>query len=76
MTKTFYITYWASKHKKHITRQGKHDEKSRYGVAKNGTPYYVYYDLDAHGYRTATTCLLYTSPSPRDVEESRMPSSA
>ena len=34
MTKTFYITYWASKHKKHITRQGKHDEKSRYGVAK------------------------------------------
>jgi hypothetical protein len=55
MTKTFYITYWASKHKKHITRQGKHDEKSRYGVAKNGTPYYVYYDLDAHGYRTATT---------------------
>ena len=36
MTKTFYITYWASKHKKHITRQGKHDEKRRYGVAKNG----------------------------------------
>ena len=28
MTKTFYITYWASKHKKHITRQGKHDEKA------------------------------------------------
>ena len=25
---------------------------------------------------TATICLLYTSPSPRDVEESRMPSSA
>ena len=25
-----------------------------------------------HGY----ICLLYTSPSPRDVEESRMPSSA
>ena len=48
MTKTFYITYWASKHKKHITRKGKHDDKSRYGVAKNGTPYYVYYDLDAH----------------------------
>ena len=28
MTKTFYITYWASKHKKHITRRGKHDDKS------------------------------------------------
>ena len=26
--------------------------------------------------RLADTCLLYTSPSPRDVEESRMPSSA
>ena len=25
---------------------------------------------------TNTACLLYTSPSPRDVEESRMPSSA
>ena len=22
---------------------------------KKGVPYYVYYDLDAHGYRTATT---------------------
>ena len=27
MDKTFYITYWASKHKKHITRKGKHDEE-------------------------------------------------
>ena len=26
--------------------------------------------------KTPDTCLLYTSPSPRDVEESRMPSSA
>ena len=34
MTKTFYITYWASKHKKHITRKGKHDEKSRFGTSK------------------------------------------
>ena len=31
---------------------------------------------DACGVETVTTCLLYTSPSPRDVEESRMPSSA
>ena len=28
------------------------------------------------GYDLASPCLLYTSPSPRDVEESRMPSSA
>ena len=27
-------------------------------------------------YATVESCLLYTSPSPRDVEESRMPSSA
>ena len=26
--------------------------------------------------RSTSNCLLYTSPSPRDVEESRMPSSA
>ena len=53
--KTFNITYLANKHKKHITRKGTHNEKCRYGVAKNGTPYYVYYALDAHGYRTANT---------------------
>ena len=29
----------------------------------------------SHSYQLET-CLLYTSPSPRDVEESRMPSSA
>jgi len=38
--------------------------------------------VDDYAYRETTsrvqsnTCLLYTSPSPRDVEESRMPSSA
>ena len=54
MTKTFYITYWANKHKKHITRLGKHDEKSRYGTNKKGKPYYVYYDMDAHNHRCAS----------------------
>ena len=29
-----------------------------------------------YNYRKDGCCLLYTSPSPRDVEESRMPSSA
>ena len=52
--KTFYIVYYSNKDKKHITRRGKHDEKSRYGTSKKGVPYYVYYDLDAHGYRTAS----------------------
>ena len=35
MTKTFYITYWANKHKKHILQdEAKHDDKSRYGTCK------------------------------------------
>ena len=32
--------------------------------------------LSKEGFRVIAICLLYTSPSPRDVEESRMPSSA
>ena len=32
--------------------------------------------VDVPGDRSLHRCLLYTSPSPRDVEESRMPSSA
>ena len=37
-----------------------------------------YYDEwgDKDKYNKDMICLLYTSPSPRDVEESRMPSSA
>ena len=33
-------------------------------------------DKDQYPYGPTMSCLLYTSPSPRDVEESRMPSSA
>ena len=36
---------------------------------KEGFYYFVHFEAES-------TCLLYTSPSPRDVEESRMPSSA
>ena len=32
--------------------------------------------MSEEGYDISKHCLLYTSPSPRDVEESRMPSSA
>ena len=35
----------------------------------------IYKDLNLD-FQQNTACLLYTSPSPRDVEESRMPSSA
>ena len=33
-------------------------------------------DSSSAGSSSSEDCLLYTSPSPRDVEESRMPSSA
>ena len=33
-------------------------------------------DLSVYGQADFTTCLLYTSPSPRDRQKSRMPSSA
>ena len=42
---------------------------SNIGGLTSGTAYYVIED-------TAHTCLLYTSPSPRDTDKSRMPSSA
>ena len=54
LDKTFFIVYYSNKDKKHITRQGKHDAKSRYGTSKKGVAYYVYYDLGAHNYRTAS----------------------
>ena len=46
-------------------------------VRENGKPAFTAFFeaiLEARG--VITNCLLYTSPSPRDVEESRMPSSA
>ena len=44
-----------------------------YGVTKAAVELAVNYDTTI---MTMIRCLLYTSPSPRDVEESRMPSSA
>jgi len=32
--------------------------------------------LESKGFKVSVTCLLYTSPSPRDRTRSRMPSSA
>ena len=43
------------------------DEVSNHGFE-------IFFDIKFHD--IPNTCLLYTSPSPRDVEESRMPSSA
>tara|TARA_B100000424_G_C22839022_1_gene447831 strand:+ start:755 stop:940 length:186 start_codon:yes stop_codon:yes gene_type:complete len=55
MNKPFKITYWASKHKKHITRNGTHDDKSRFWKSAKGVNLYTYFDLDSQGYRTAST---------------------
>ena len=43
-----------------------------FGLAMNRS----YKDSEGNRKEEVTFCLLYTSPSPRDVEESRMPSSA
>ena len=50
--------------------QGLHDLRSEKLVPLNADTVLV---IDTHWY---TTCLLYTSPSPRDATLSRMPSSA
>ena len=54
------------------------EEVARSHWATYGRNYYARYDYEGVdlGKATAMICLLYTSPSPRDVEESRMPSSA
>ena len=51
----FKITFWAKKHKKHITRNAMWTELCRYFKSKDGVPCLTYYDLDNNGYRTATT---------------------
>ena len=59
---------------KDISLGGIFDSKDdRYGEAGE---FRSLYESDPDSKRVVDTCLLYTSPSPRDVEESRMPSSA
>ena len=55
LNKTFKITFWAKKHKKHITRNAKWTELCRYFTSKKGVPCMTYYDLANEGYSTATT---------------------
>ena len=63
--------------------QTKFPVESRHsGLVKNLTPYGVFVELEegiggmVHISDLSWTCLLYTSPSPRDATLSRMPSSA
>ena len=48
------ITYYAKKHKKHISRQAKWDSLCRYFTSKSGNNCITYFDIDANNYRTAT----------------------
>ena len=50
-------------------------EKKSSAKRKTG-PAKIKHAVTASGRRRKTTCLLYTSPSPRDRQKSRMPSSA
>jgi hypothetical protein len=52
--KQFTITYYADKHKKHITRLGKWVEGCRYWTDKSGKAIFTYWDMDANNYRHAT----------------------
>lgn len=51
--KIFYIRYYATKHKKFITRKGTWDDKSKIWKTKAGKPAITYYDLDQNNYRRA-----------------------
>ena len=56
------------------------NENALFEAVPGGSPYNLAMAAGRQGvkvgYVTPISCLLYTSPSPRDVEESRMPSSA
>ena len=52
--KTFKITYYADKHKKHITRLGKWVEGCRYWTDKSGKAIFTYFDVDADNFRNAS----------------------
>ena len=51
--KTFYITYFATKHKTFITRKAKWTDDCKTWLSKSNKPCMTYYDLDADAYRTA-----------------------
>ena len=54
LDKTYKITYYAKKHKKHITRNAKWTDKCREFISQKGVACMVYLDLDADNYRMAT----------------------
>ena len=71
-----------SRKKREDTKKGKQHSKQPKKVARKVRKYRRVGKREGsiltynQQYHKDTICLLYTSPSPRDVEESRMPSSA
>jgi hypothetical protein len=51
---TFKVTYFAKKHERLITRNGKWTTMCKQWVSKAGQKLLTYYDMDSNGYRTAT----------------------
>ena len=51
--KTFYITYFATKHKAFVTRKAKWTSDCKAWTSQLNKPCMTYYDLDADEYRTA-----------------------
>ena len=51
-------------------------DNNKTGIGKTNAKYGLDVATTANFDGIVAACLLYTSPSPRDVEESRMPSSA
>mgnify|MGYP003312364431 CR=1 FL=1 len=60
---------------KYKTLEGDSVEPIQPGFVRDCREFYKKYD-EVENFNIYGNCLLYTSPSPRDVEESRMPSSA
>ena len=54
MAKVSKFLYYAKKHGKFITRNGKWNGKCKYWLSKSLKPLMTYFDIDADNYRTAT----------------------
>ena len=58
------------------SKENKYDLSGEYGVCYFNNGGHFIFDLEDYDKLKEHTCLLYTSPSPRDQSLSRMPSSA
>ncbi len=54
INKHFTITYYAKKHKKHISRQAMWDSLCKSWTSKSGSACLTYFDIDANNYRTCS----------------------